>query len=144
MDNVIHAYTDGACSGNPGPAGVGVYLVYKDKTKKLSEPLGYATNNIAELMAIKVALEAMKKKDIPIIIYTDSEYSLGILTKNWKAKKNIELIQEIKTLLKTFHDVKIEKIKAHIGIRENEIVDFLAKEAVEKCKKQGGDKCLSL
>jgi ribonuclease HI len=76
----IHVFTDGACSGNPGPAGVGVVLYYNEHKKEISKFIGNATNNIAELTAIKIGLEAIKStyRNLPVIIYTDSAYSLKI------------------------------------------------------------------
>jgi ribonuclease HI len=129
--NAINIYTDGASSGNPGPSGIGVYMIYNENTKKISEFIGNATNNIAELTAIKRALEELKKFDLPINIFTDSNYSLGVLTKNWKAQANQELINEIKQLLSKFKNVKIIKVKGHAGIAENEIADKLATSAIK-------------
>ncbi|MCK5313190.1 MAG: ribonuclease HI [Desulfobacteraceae bacterium] len=129
--NIINIYTDGASSGNPGPSGIGVYMIYNEKTREISEFIGNATNNIAELKAIKRALEELKKFDIPVNIYTDSNYSLGVLTKNWKAQANKELIMETKKLLSKFTDIKIIKVKGHAGILENEIADRLATSAIK-------------
>jgi ribonuclease HI len=123
--NLIHLYTDGACSGNPGPAGVGVLMRYKDQERKISKYLGNATNNIAELTAVKVALEAVKNRTIPIIIYTDSQYTIGVLG-NWKAKKNVELVGEIKRLMSDFTKITFVWVRGHSGNTENEIVDKLA------------------
>lgn len=130
-NNIINIYTDGASSGNPGPSGIGVYMTYNDKIREISEFIGTATNNIAELKAIKRALEELKKFDIPVNIYTDSSYSLGVLTKNWKAQTNQELIAQIKKLLSKFKDIKIVKVKGHSGIVENEIADRLATSAIK-------------
>ena len=130
-ENTIIIFTDGASSGNPGPSGIGVYMTYKTKTKKISEYIGNATNNIAELKAIKRSLEELKKFDIPVVIYTDSSYSLGVLTKNWKAKANQELINQTKTLLTKFNNIKIIKVKGHAGVEENEIADELATSAIK-------------
>ena len=129
--NIINIYTDGASSGNPGPSGIGVYMTYNEKTKEISEFIGNATNNIAELRAIKRALEELKKFDIPVNIYTDSNYSLGVLTKNWKAQANKELIMETKKLLNKFTNIKIIKVKGHAGVIENEIADKLATSAIK-------------
>ncbi|MEM9695263.1 MAG: RNase H family protein, partial [Myxococcota bacterium] len=90
-DGEIVAYTDGACSGNPGPAGLGVVLLFPDRRIEQSEYLGRATNNVAELTAIFRAL-AEVQPDQPLVIYTDSSYSIGVLRKGWKAKANQELI----------------------------------------------------
>ncbi|MCK5100459.1 MAG: hypothetical protein KAR45_20285, partial [Desulfobacteraceae bacterium] len=129
--NVINIFTDGASSGNPGPSGIGVYMIYNEREKEISEFIGNATNNIAELTAIKRALEELKKFDIPVCIYTDSNYSLGVLTKNWKAQANKELIAATKKLLIKFKKIEIIKVKGHAGIRENEIADRLATSAIK-------------
>ncbi len=131
-ENCIKIYTDGASSGNPGPAGIGVLLLYGDKQKEISQYIGNGTNNIAELTAIKVALEELKRNDLPVRIFSDSSYSIGLLTKGWKPKKNQELVFDIKVLMKEFKDLKFIKVKGHAGIKENEIADFLATSAIKK------------
>jgi ribonuclease HI len=128
----VVVYTDGACSGNPGPAGSGVLLSYQGKDREISHYLGIATNNIAELYAVKLALEALASKSVPVDLYTDSTYVIGVLQKGWKAKENVELIGEIRRLLATFKDVRLHKVKGHAGVGPNERVDELAREAVER------------
>src|SRR5690606_30830355 len=98
-DGAIIVYADGACSGNPGPAGLGVVIMDGDERRELSEYLGEGTNNIAELTAIKRAAEALAGRDEPIHMFTDSSYSIGVLTKGWKAKKNPELVASVKRAL---------------------------------------------
>ena len=71
-------YADGACSGNPGPAGVGVVALWDDEQRELSEYIGEATNNIAELTAVLRAVELSAELDRPVRIYTDSQYSIGV------------------------------------------------------------------
>ncbi len=134
--STIHIYTDGACSGNPGPAGAGVLLMYKDKKKEISEYLGHGTNNIAELTAIKLGLGAIKPNALalPIKVYTDSQYAIGILCHGWTPKKNIELIEEIKAQLRTFRDVIFIKVKGHSDDEGNQIVDKLAVDAYKRHK----------
>lgn len=122
-------YADGACSGNPGPAGLGVVLV--DPTGKMSEAyvyLGEGTNNIAELTAIKVAAE-MLPAEAPAVIHTDSQYAIGILTKGWKAKANQALIAELKDVLKG-RAFKFQYVPGHAGVPLNEKADELARRAV--------------
>ena len=131
-ENCIRIYTDGASSGNPGPAGIGVLLIYEENKKEISSFIGRATNNIAELTAVKVALQTVKKFDLPVRIFSDSSYVIGILTKNWKAQANQELIMEIKKLMKNFQDISFIKVKGHAGIKENEVADFLATSAIKK------------
>jgi ribonuclease HI len=124
----ITIYTDGACSGNPGPAGSGAVIMQNGTAiHEISESLGHATNNIAELTAIKLALEYLfDYASMPITLYTDSVYCIGSLTKNWKAKKNIELIGSIKDVLTAFTKLSIKHIKGHNGDPGNERADKLA------------------
>ncbi len=129
--NEILAYADGACSGNPGPAGLGVVMCWDDHRQELSEYLGNATNNIAELTAILRVLEAAPEKDRPVRIYSDSQYSIGVLSKGWKAKANRELIATIRTLLAEFDDVEFFHVRGHAGVELNERADDLAVLAVE-------------
>jgi len=125
-------YTDGASSGNPGPAGIGVLLRFEDHEKEISKPIGTATNNIAELLAIKSGLLAVKRRDIPVRIYTDSNYALGVLTKGWKARRNTDLVQAVRKILAGFRDVKLLKIKGHAGQEGNERADKLATDAAAR------------
>lgn len=129
--NEIVIYVDGACSGNPGPAGLGILFKDGEEIKEVSEYLGMGTNNIAELMAIKRALEMCPDRTRPIRIYTDSAYSLGMLTQNWKASANQELVYELRALLKKFPKVSLRKVAGHSGIVGNERADFLARKAIE-------------
>ena len=129
--DMIHLYTDGACSGNPGPAGIGVLLRYGDKEKKISRYIGVGTNNIAELEAIKAGLSEIKNPNLPVRVYTDSNYAYGLLTLGWKPKKNTRLVLSIKELMKKFKHIEFIKVKGHSGHTENEIVDRLAVKAIE-------------
>jgi len=130
--NVIFIFTDGACSGNPGPAAWGAVLIYNNHIKEFSEFIGDATNNIAELTAIKKALEKITKNDIPIKLYVDSDYSIGVLTKNWKAKANSELISKTKELINSFNNISFYKVKGHAGVKFNERADKLACLAIKQ------------
>ncbi len=131
-DNCIKIYTDGASSGNPGPSGIGILFIHGKNKKEISKYIGTATNNIAELTAIKVALEELKRVDLPVRIFSDSSYAIGLLTKNWKPKKNQTLIFQIRTLMNKFSDLAFIKVKGHSGIKENEIADFLATSSIKK------------
>lgn len=130
--NCIKIYTDGASSGNPGPSGIGIVLIYGDKKKEISSFIGSATNNIAELSAIKTGLTQLKRFDLPVRIFTDSTYAQGVLAKGWKAKANEELVAEIKQIMKKFKDISLIKVRGHSGIKENELADFLATSAIKK------------
>src|SRR5262244_3864459 len=110
----ILAYTDGACSGNPGPMGIGIVLKSGSHRKEISEYLGpRGTNNIAELTAIQRALESVKDRRRPIVVYSDSAYAIGVLSKGWKAKANQELIARIRTIVASFYDLRFQKVEGH-------------------------------
>ncbi len=129
---VISIYTDGAASGNPGPAGIGVLLQYGTHAKEISRFIGTATNNIAELEAIRVGLGELKDTSLPVRLYTDSAYAHGVLTLGWKAKKNKALISAIQAQMVSFKDLKIIKVKGHAGEEGNERADHLATSAIKK------------
>jgi ribonuclease HI len=128
----IFAYTDGACSGNPGPAGLGVVLVTPEGRRELSEYLGTATNNIAELTAILRALEALGESAEPVAVHTDSQYAIGVLQKGWKAKANQELIAGIKQAMRPFKKLSLVYVRGHAGVPLNERCDELARQAVTR------------
>ncbi|MBI3070521.1 MAG: ribonuclease HI [Deltaproteobacteria bacterium] len=128
----IEIYTDGACSGNPGPAGAGAILRWNGHEKELSVYLGEATSNIAELMAVRLALESVKNRKIPVRIHLDSTYTLGILSLGWKAKANQQLVAEVRALVKTFTSISFIKVPGHAGVPLNERADELARAAIER------------
>src|SRR4051812_17202377 len=131
--DAIHVWTDGACSGNPGRAGLGVVILGDGPgEREISEYLGDATNNIAELTAILRGLQAVSDRARPVIVYSDSAYSIGLLTKAWKAKKNVELVDELRALTRTFRDLRFVKVAGHAGIVLNERVDQLATGAITR------------
>ena len=130
--DAIDVFTDGACGGNPGPAGIGIVLEYGHHKKTISRFIGDATNNIAELMAIKTALEEIQDPHLPVNVYTDSAYCQQTLTGSWKAKKNRELIEEIRKEMTRFPSLKLIKVEGHKGVEGNEEADQLAQQAVRK------------
>ena len=128
VSEVIQIWTDGACSGNPGPSGSGV--VYRDGTilRERAIPLGHGTNNIAELTAILEGLKMVADPATsPTDVMTDSAYCLGLLTKGWKPKKNQDLVAELRQVASAFTDLHIVKVKAHNGVPDNERADELAR-----------------
>ncbi|BCS99060.1 hypothetical protein DSLASN_46920 [Desulfoluna limicola] len=128
---VIHIFTDGATSGNPGPSGIGVFFRYGPHEKEISRHIGQGTNNIAELEAIRVALLEVKKPELPVRVYTDSSYALGLIAKGWKAQANLELVEEIRALTRRFSNLVFVKVKGHTGFPENEKADQLATSAIK-------------
>ena len=131
-EHTIIIHTDGACSGNPGPAGIGVHLRRPDKLTEISEYIGDATNNVAELKAILRAIEALdeSERERNIHLYTDSGWSLGVLIGGWKAKKNVKIIEQIKVKLPDFPKLELLKVRGHAGQEGNEEADALATKAV--------------
>jgi ribonuclease HI len=137
MNNKIIIYTDGGCRGNPGIGGWGVFLSFQGKEKKIYGSEKETTNNRMELTAAIKALECIKK-DIPIIIYTDSKYVLEGITKwifgwkkkNWKKVKNIDLWQQLDILNQKFN-VDWQWVKGHSGNAGNDIADALANQAMD-------------
>lgn len=128
--DAILAFTDGACSGNPGPAGIGVVLVCGKHRKEISEYIGEATSNIAELSAVMRALSSIKDRGRHVILHSDSEYTIGALTQKWKIRANKHLIEQARELAATFAHLRFEWIPGHAGIAENERCDSLARAAI--------------
>lgn len=134
----VDIYTDGACSGNPGPGGWGAILIYGDKKKEMSGGEVETTNNRMELMAVISALEALKQP-CEITIYTDSQYIVNAITKGWAVKwkangwmrtkkeyaKNPDLWEKLLKLLKT-HETRFVWVKGHADNEYNNRCDQLA------------------
>ena len=144
---VVTIYTDGACSGNPGPGGWGAILKFVDKEKELNGGERHTTNNQMELMAAISALEALKKP-CTVDLYTDSQYVRqgitgwifgwkrnGWRTADKKPVKNVELWQRLDAALKQ-HEVRWHWVKGHAGHPENERADQLARDGIVKARLQ--------
>jgi ribonuclease HI len=142
----ITLYTDGACSGNPGPGGWGAILRFNDTEKELNGGEAATTNNRMELMAAIMGLEALKEP-CRVDIYTDSNYVRQGITewiRGWKAKgwktadkkpvKNQELWQRLEAAASR-HTVSWHWVKGHNGHPENERADALARMAI---RREGG------
>lgn len=132
--DTIVIYTDGACSGNPGPAGSGVLITQTGKQTRISEFFPDGTNNMAELSAILSALTELDDQECqrPIHLYTDSAWCLGILVGGWKAKTNLKLIERIKEQMTRCPQLEMLKVKGHAGIEGNEEADYLATRAIRR------------
>jgi ribonuclease HI len=133
--SVVHIYTDGASSGNPGPSGIGVILTYGRQRKEISEYIGEATNNMAELIAIQKGLSAVKNRRLPVRVYTDSAYAYGVLALNWKPKKNQDLIAAIRRSMAAFARLSLVKVPGHTGVAGNERADQLATAAIREARR---------
>lgn len=146
--NPVELYTDGACSGNPGPGGWGVLLRYGAHEKELFGGEPQTTNNRMELMAVIAGLESLQKS-CEAIVYTDSQYvqkGISEWIHNWKKNnwrtsakapvKNVDLWKRLDTLA-NYHKVKWQWVKGHAGHPENERADQLARDGVASIRNQG-------
>ncbi len=145
-------YTDGACSGNPGPGGYGAILMYKNAQKKISGFVPDTTNNRMELLAIVKALMALKEP-CDVEIYTDSAYAHNAFTKGWiyawqkngwktVSKDDVEnqdLFKEIINLLKG-HKARWIKVEGHKDNVYNNMCDKLARQEIKDNVKKNGVK----
>lgn len=145
-NDVVDIYTDGACSGNPGPGGWGAILKWQGKQKELSGAEDATTNNRMELMAAIRGLEALKRGVGRVRLHTDSTYVKDGITKwihgwkknGWKTAakkpvKNQDLWQRLDAAL-AGHDVQWHWIKGHSGHPENERADEIARLATQQLK----------
>ncbi len=142
----VEIFTDGACSGNPGPGGYGVILRYEGHEKELSGGEANTTNNRMELMAAIAGLEALKER-CAVTLYTDSKYVADAITKGWalgwrkrgwkrsgnEPALNPDLWERLLNLLAK-HEVEIVWVKGHAGHPENERCDRLAVAQSERFK----------
>ncbi len=140
-EEMVEIFTDGACSGNPGPGGWGAVLRYKGVEKELSGGAAATTNNRMEMMAAIAALEALKRPS-RVRLTTDSVYLKDGITKwihawkkrGWKTAakkpvKNVDLWQRLERALEG-HEVDWRWIKGHAGHPENERADALARSGI--------------
>jgi ribonuclease HI len=141
-------YTDGACSGNPGPGGWGAILMWGGRTKELKGGASDTTNNRMELLAAISALEALKRP-VKVELHTDSQYMRDGITKwirNWKRNgwrtadkkpvKNADLWQRLDAARER-HEVEFNWVRGHAGHDLNERADELAREGMESFKNKG-------
>ncbi len=139
----VTIYTDGACSGNPGPGGWGAMLMYKGNKKEISGGKENTTNNVMELTAV---IEGLKLLKFPckVKLYSDSAYVVNAFIQKWiygwikngwknsskEPVKNKELWQELYELTKT-HEVEFIKVKGHADNEYNNRCDELARNAIK-------------
>lgn len=140
----VTIYTDGACSGNPGPGGWGTLLMYQDSKKEISGGKENTTNNVMELTAV---IEGLKLLKFPckVKLYSDSAYVVNAFNQKWiygwikngwknaskEPVKNQELWQELYSLTKT-HEVEFIKVKGHADNEYNNRCDELARNAIKQ------------
>lgn len=139
----VTIYTDGACSGNPGPGGWGAILMYNEKEKEISGACKDTTNNIMEITAVLEALKLLKE-ECEVKVYSDSAYVVNAFNQgwiynwrknNWKTAskdpvKNQELWEELYNLVQK-HKVEFIKVKGHSDNEYNNRCDFLATSAIK-------------
>jgi ribonuclease HI len=135
--SAVEIWTDGACSGNPGPMGIGVVVLDGGARRELGEYLGHGTNNIAELVAIErgigLAAEVTRgDRQRPLRVYSDSSYAIGLLDKGWKAKANQDLVARIRRVVDACPRLTFVKVSGHAGVPENERCDELARTAISR------------
>lgn len=136
----LEIYTDGSSRGNPGPGGYGIVMLWGDKRKELSAGYRHTTNNRMELMAVIVALQNLTKKNIPVTIYTDSQYVVNSIEKKWLlgwiktdfkgGKKNKDLWLQYHALSRDF-TIKMIWVKGHADNAYNNRCDELATAAAQ-------------
>lgn len=139
----VTIYTDGACSGNPGPGGYGTVLLYGEARKELSGGYRLTTNNRMEILAVIKGLEALKEP-CKVLLYSDSRYVVDAIEKGWVAKwrqngwmrnkkeraQNVDLWERMTALLEK-HQVSFYWVKGHADNPENERCDELARMAIQ-------------
>ena len=151
IERTVEIFTDGACSGNPGPGGWGAILRYRDIEKELAGAEPATTNNRMELMAAIAALETLKRP-CRVRLYTDSQYLRDGITKwigGWKARnwrtadkkpvKNVDLWQRLESAVAS-HDIEWHWVRGHSGHPENERADALARAAIATAREQATSK----
>lgn len=139
MSNIL-LYTDGASRGNPGPGGYGVVLLWGQHRKELSQGYKRTTNNRMELLAVIEGLKAIKKNEIPVTVYSDSQYVVNAVEKGWLknwiqtnfkgGKKNADLWREYYELSKSF-TIRFVWVKGHADNPYNNRCDQLATAAAD-------------
>jgi ribonuclease HI len=137
----IILYTDGSSRGNPGPGGYGVLLMYGNHRKEMAQGYRLTTNNRMELMAVIAGLEAIKNQEIPVHIFTDSQYVVNAIQKGWLntwlktnfkgGKKNPDLWKKFHQVSKRFQ-LQLHWVKGHATNPFNNRCDELATEAADQ------------
>lgn len=130
----IKIYADGACRGNQfaeNIGGYGVVLLYGEYRKELKDAFKNVTNNQMEILSVIEGLKALKQYDIPVEVYSDSQYVVNTVNLNWKKNANQDLWEELYNILRKIKDIKFIKVKGHSDDSLNNRADELANEAMD-------------
>ena len=134
---VIKIYADGACRGNQfkeNIGGYGIIMIYGNYKKEFKNAFKNVTNNQMELLSVITALKMLKQYDIPIEVYSDSQYVVNTINLNWKKNANKDLWEELYNILGKIKDIKFIKPKGHSDNIYNNRADQLANEAMDALK----------
>lgn len=142
MEETVHIFTDGAASGNPGPGGLGIVMLFGNKKKEMARGFRLTTNNRMELLAVILALEALKTEKHPTVVYSDSKYVVDAINKGWlfdwerkqfAKKANPDLWARFLPLYRR-HKPRFVWVKGHADNAYNNRCDELAVEAYKNGK----------
>lgn len=136
--DVIKIYADGACRGNQNTTnigGYGVVLIYKDSIKELNNAFQDTTNNKMEILSVIEGLKSLKRFDIPVEIYSDSQYVVNTINNGWRKNANLDLWDELDRLIEKFKNIKFIKVKGHSDNNYNNRADKLANIAMDNYKR---------
>ena len=131
----IDIYTDGACRGNQykdNIGGYGIILKYGDYIKEFKQAFRNVTNNQMELLAVIEALKLLTRFDLPLKIYSDSQYVVNTMNMGWNRNANQELWSQLDDLLSKFNQVEFIKVKGHSNDLYNNKCDKLANQAMDE------------
>lgn len=133
----IKIYADGACRGNQfaeNIGGYGVVLLYGEHKKELKDAFKNVTNNQMEILSVIEGLKALKRFDLPIEVYSDSQYVVNTVNLNWNKNANQDLWKELYSYIEKAKDIKFIKVKGHSDNEFNNRADKLANEAMDALK----------
>lgn len=136
MCKTIEMYADGACRGNNNagrqPGAFGVVLMYGEHKKELKGFFKSATNNRMEIMAVIKGLKALNRFDIPVNVYSDSQYVVSTINQNWRISRNHDYWAELFAIMRKFKEINFIKVKGHSDNEHNNRADELANAALDE------------
>ncbi len=125
----LKIFTDGSCQPNPGEMAIGVVCLEQHQViHRISRQYGPGTSNVAELLAIKEAL-SWAPRDRQITLCVDSKYAEGLISMGWNPTKNLDLVEQVRDLFRSFPNIKMVRVKGHNGITGNVMADKLCHSA---------------